>query len=45
MSDLNLEKIKSSQSNGLEGDEDYEYDYLEDNDLNNQIIAEETNNF
>ena len=45
MSDLNLEKIKSSQSYGLEGDEDYEYDYLEDNDLNNQIIAEEANNF
>ena len=45
MSDLNLENVKSTQSYGLEANEDYDYDYLDDNDLNNQIIIGEGNNF
>ena len=43
MSDLNLDKGKSSQ--GYEYEEDYDYENYDDNDLGNQILTGEESNF
>ena len=47
MSDLNLEKEKSSQSNEIEEnyEDDYNYDNYDENELNNNIISDEINTF
>ena len=47
MSDLNLGKEKSSQSNEIEEnyEDDYNYDNYDENELNNNIISDEINTF